>query len=201
MTAALLVPLFGIAGGVGVACARALCATRAPYDDGPRPVAVRPEVFVVASACLGLAVAWNPMPPAQVALVLVVVAALAACSAADLACGALPDAFTLTPLVLVLTVAALARDPMPALAAVFVALPFGAGAMLSRGRGLGWGDVKLAALGGALLGAGGAVLAFALAALAAYAVARATGGTRRPVAFGPYLAATIAITLPFTRSF
>lgn len=201
MTFAVTVLLFGIAGGIGTACARVLCAGRAPYVDGPRPVTVPAVVFVTASACLGLGVAWSALPPAHVALLLIVVAALAGCSAADLACGALPDAFTLTPLVAVLAFAAFARDSMPALAAALVALPFAAGALLSHGRGLGWGDVKLAALGGALLGAGGAALAFTLAALAAYAVARATGGTRRPVAFGPYLAATIALTLPFTRSF
>jgi prepilin signal peptidase PulO-like enzyme (type II secretory pathway) len=201
VTIVLTVLLFAIAGGIGAAGARVLCAARAPYDDGPQPIALPPGVFVVAAACLGLAVAWSGLPPAQVALLLAVVVALAGCSAADLACGALPDAFTLAPLVLVLSLAAFARDPMPALAAAFVALPFAAGALLSRGRGLGWGDVKLAALGGALLGAGGAALAFTLAALAAYAVARTTGSTRRPIAFGPYLAATIAITLPFVRTF
>jgi prepilin signal peptidase PulO-like enzyme (type II secretory pathway) len=200
VTLVLTVLLFGLAGGLGAACARVLCATRAPYEDGPQPIAVPSPVFVVAAACLGLAVAWRGLEPAQVALLLTVVVALAGCSAADLACGALPDAFTLAPLVLVLTLSAFERDPMPALAAAFVALPFAAAALLSRGRGLGWGDVKLAALGGALLGAGGAALAFTLAALAAYVMARATGRPRRPIAFGPYLAATIAITLSFMRT-
>ena len=39
-----------------------------------------------------------------------------------------------------------------------------------------------------------------LAAVAAYAVARSTGGLRRPIAFGPYLAASIAATLSITRT-
>jgi prepilin signal peptidase PulO-like enzyme (type II secretory pathway) len=56
---------------------------------------------------------------------------------------------------------------------------------------MGWGDVKLAALGGALLGARDATLAFTCAGLAAYFVARRGGTTRRPIAFGPYLATSI----------
>ena len=200
MTILLTALLFAAAGGIGTASARALCAGRAPYEGGPTPVAVPLWAFAAAAGCVGLAVALQARPPVQVGLLLFVVAALAACSAADFACGALPDAFTLVPLVVVLALAAFARDATPALAAGFVALPFAAGALLSRGRGLGWGDVKLAALGGALLGAGGAALAFTLAALAAYTVARSTGGVRRPIAFGPYLAATIAVSLSFMRT-
>ncbi len=200
MTTVLTVLLFAAAGGIGAAFARALCATRSPYEGGAPPIAVRPWTFVAAAGGIGLAVALHGQPAAQVAVLLVVVVALAGCSAADLACGALPDALTLPPLVLVLALAAFAHDLTPALAAGFVALPFAAGVLLSGGRGLGWGDVKLAALGGALLGAGGAAVAFTLAALAAYVVARATGRMRRPIAFGPYLAATIAITLSFMRT-
>jgi prepilin signal peptidase PulO-like enzyme (type II secretory pathway) len=65
---------------------------------------------------------------------------------------------------------------------------------------MGWGDVKLAALGGALLGMRGAVPAFIVAAIAVYAVARVSGGVRRPIAFGPYLAASIAAALSITRT-
>jgi prepilin signal peptidase PulO-like enzyme (type II secretory pathway) len=78
---------------------------------------------------------------------------------------------------------------------VLVALPFALAATLSRGRGMGWGDVKLAALGGALLGAPAATLAFVLAALAAYAGSRFAGDRARPIAFAPYLAGGIAVVL------
>ncbi|MDB5027805.1 MAG: hypothetical protein JWO66_1494 [Candidatus Eremiobacteraeota bacterium] len=200
MIAALTVLLFAAAGWTGAVIARALCAGRVPYDDGPQPIAVGRWPFAAAAGAIGLAVGLRGEPPLQLAVLILVVLALAGCTAADLACGALPDALTLIPLALVLTVGAVTRDWTPALGAAFVALPFAAAAIASRGRGMGWGDVKLAALGGALLGARDATLAFVLAASAASVVARTTGGARRPIAFGPYLAASIAAVLTITRT-
>ena len=198
-TAIIAAPAFAAAGWAGARVAEKLCAGRTPYDDGPAAIAPGRLPFAVAGACIGLALGLHGEPLASLTLLLFVVLALAGCTAADLACGVLPDVLTLAPLGLVLGVGALAHDGTPALSATFVALPFAAAALLSRGRGMGWGDVKLAALGGALLGAREATLAFMLAALAAYAIARFTGGTRRPVAFGPYLAASIAATLVVVR--
>jgi len=200
MTAALTALLFAAAGWTGAVVAGALCAGRTPYDGGPQPVAVGRWAFAAIAGCVGLAVALRGEPPAQLAVLVLVVLALAGCAAADLACGALPDLLTLLPLAAVLAFGALTHDWMPALGAAFVAVPFAACALLSRGRGMGWGDVKLAALGGALLGARGAAFAFMVAAIAAYVVARATGGVRRPIAFGPYLAVSIAATLSITRT-
>jgi len=60
---------------------------------------------------------------------------------------------------------------------------------------MGWGDVKLAALGGALVGMGGIALAVVLASAAAFAVGVTGGRARRPIAFGPYLAASIGASL------
>ncbi len=198
--AILIVLLFAAAGWTGAVIAQALCAGRTPYDDGPVPIVVGRWPFAAVAGCIGFAIALRGEPPAQLAVLAFVVLALAGCTAADLACGALPDALTLIPLAVVVAFGALTHDWMPALGAAFVALPFAVCALLSRGRGMGWGDVKLAALGGALLGARGAAFAFTIAAVAAYVVARATGGVRRPVAFGPYLAGSIAATLSFTRS-
>ena len=71
---------------------------------------------------------------------------------------------------------------------------------------MGWGDAKLAALGGALLGAREAALAFMFAAIAAAVIARRSNGMRlagampRPIAFGPYLAAAIVAMLPLVRN-
>jgi prepilin signal peptidase PulO-like enzyme (type II secretory pathway) len=60
---------------------------------------------------------------------------------------------------------------------------------------MGWGDVKLAALGGALLGAQDATLAFLVAGGAAYVVAHRGKRAGKPIAFGPYLAVSIVATL------
>ncbi len=62
---------------------------------------------------------------------------------------------------------------------------------------MGWGDVKLAAFGGALVGIGGITFAVTLAAAAAYFVFAVTGRARRPIAFGPYLAVAIGAFLLF----
>jgi prepilin signal peptidase PulO-like enzyme (type II secretory pathway) len=193
--------LFAGAAFAGVLVAEAWCAGRAPYDDGPAPVRAGRIPFVIAGGCVGLAFASHPMPALVTGMLLVVVLMLAGCAAADFACGALPDVFTLPPLALVVGAGAFAHDWAPAFGAAFIAAPFALAALLSRGRGMGWGDVKLAALGGALLGGADATLAYLVAAVAAYVVARRTAGARRPIAFGPYLAASIAAMLPLVRTF
>jgi prepilin signal peptidase PulO-like enzyme (type II secretory pathway) len=119
---------------------------------------------------------------------------LAVCAATDLRCGVIPDAFTLPPLLAVLLVSAVERDPSAICGAAIVAVPFAAIAAFTRGRGMGWGDVKLAALGGALAGMAGITLAVGAAAIVAAIVGVAGGRARQPIAFGPYLAAAIAAT-------
>ncbi len=200
ITAALAALLFGCAGWGGALLGARLCADRVPYDDGPDPIAFARWPFAAIGACIGLALAARGETPVHLGMLLAVTLALAGGAAADLLCGALPDVLTVGPLALVLGAGAASHDWAPALGAAFVAIPFAAAALLSRGRGMGWGDVKLAALGGALLGAAGATLAFILAALAAYVIARRTAALRRPIAFGPYLAASIAASLAVVRT-
>jgi prepilin signal peptidase PulO-like enzyme (type II secretory pathway) len=201
VTAALAALAFALAGWAGTVAADALCTRRTPYADGPAPVAFVRAPFAAIGGGIGFALAAHGETPVHLAVLLVVMLGLAGCSAADLRCGALPDVLTLGPLALVVGLAAATRDGTPVAGAAFVAVPFACAAFASRGRGMGWGDVKLAALGGALLGGPGATLAFMLAALAAYIIARRTVGVRRPIAFGPYLAASIAVMLPLVRTF
>ena len=191
---------FAGAGGMGARIGERLCADVEPYADGPEPVAFAHWPFAAIAACIGGAIAWHETSPLHLAVLAVVTLALAGATAADLRCGMLPDVLTLGPLALVVALGAASHDWTPALGAAFVAVPFAFAALLSRGRGMGWGDVKLAALGGALLGFANAALAFMLAALAAYLVARRSSGVRRPIAFGPYLAASIAASLTIVRT-
>jgi leader peptidase (prepilin peptidase) / N-methyltransferase len=192
--------LFGAAGWGGTLVAELLCAGRAPFEDGPAPVAFARWPFALAGAGIGLALAAQGASPARLALLVFVLLALAGCCAADLSCGLLPDPLTLVPLAVVAGAGAAMHDWAPLISAALVGIPFALAAAFSRGRGMGWGDVKLAALGGALLGAREAAFAFMLAALAAAVIARRTTGARRPIAFGPYLAAAIVAMLPLVRN-
>jgi hypothetical protein len=74
---------------------------------------------------------------------------------ADARSGMIPNRFSLAPL----------------LSGLFAFVPFAGLALFTRGHGMGWGDVKLAALG------------------------RTAGRARQPIAFGPYLAASIGAAL------
>jgi prepilin signal peptidase PulO-like enzyme (type II secretory pathway) len=200
LVAALAAQLFAAVAWLGTIAGERLCAGRVPYEDGPPAVAYGRAPFAAAGACIGAALVLHGESPAHLAVLLAVIFALAGAAAADLACGALPDLLTVGPLVLVIATRAATFDWAPAFGAVCVAVPFAFAALFSRGRGMGWGDVKLAALGGALLGIADAALAFMLAALVAYGMARRSGSLRRPVAFGPYLAASIAASLTVVRT-
>ena len=109
--------------------------------------------------------------------------------------GIIPDVFTVVPLGAILLAAALAGHWEVAAAAVVPALPFAFLAWRSGGLGLGWGDVKLAMLGGPLIGMQNALMAFALGCLAAVVVARMRKTSHQPIAFAPYLASAIALPL------
>jgi prepilin signal peptidase PulO-like enzyme (type II secretory pathway) len=194
-TVALASVLFAVAGWTGTLVAEMLCAGRVPFEDGPPPIAYARWPFALVAACIGAVLAARGEHPAHLALLVLVVLALAGCTAADFACGMLPDVLTLGPLALLVGLGIASHDWTPAIGAAFLFLPFAAAALVSHGRGMGWGDAKLSAFGGALLGAPDATLAFTLAALAAYLVARRSGAQRRPIAFGPYLAASIAAAL------
>jgi prepilin signal peptidase PulO-like enzyme (type II secretory pathway) len=186
---------FAGAGWLGLRLAGALYGALAPAIDGPGAIAVPDWVFLAVAACAGFCIAVHEESPARVALLLVVVLALTVCAATDFRCGMIPDLFSVGTLAAVLAFSAAAHDWAPLRGALFGFVPFGAMALVSNGRGMGWGDVKLAALGGALLGLAGITIAVALAALAAYIVARTLGQLRRPIAFGPYLAISIGVGL------
>ena len=192
--------MFGAAGWLGAVLGGSWFKPIEPNADGPPAVLVPPWVFVLLPACVGAAIGLRAPQPLPVAMLLIAVLALTICAATDLRTGLIPDLFTLGPLIAVLALAALRRDWAPPLGALFAFAPFAALAALSRGRGMGWGDVKLAAFGGALVGMGGITVAVAVAAVVAAIVARSGGCGRRPIAFGPYLAASIAAWLGLSSS-
>jgi leader peptidase (prepilin peptidase)/N-methyltransferase len=183
--------LFGAAGWLGTLLADAFYGAIVRESDGPPARAVPVSVFVAAPACIGAVVALQDAPPARMALLVMAVLALSAGAATDMRAGIIPDLFTLGPLVITLAVAVLQRDGGPLWGMLLAFVPFALLAVFSRGRGMGWGDVKLAALGGALIGMAGITLAVALASVAAYVASLVNRRPRQPIAFGPYLAAAI----------
>jgi prepilin signal peptidase PulO-like enzyme (type II secretory pathway) len=186
---------FAIAGYVGVLLAGTVKAE--PYEDGPIPSHAPVPWIVAGCAVIGMAVMHNVTDREQIVVFAMVLCALAAIWCTDVRYGIVPDVFTLTPLGLILLLALLRQEPWPFLHAAIPFAPFAATAAISKGRGLGWGDVKLAALGGAAVGAQIALLAFALSCLAAVAVAYIRGRRKEPIAFAPYLACAIAAGMPF----
>jgi prepilin signal peptidase PulO-like enzyme (type II secretory pathway) len=192
MAAILTALLFSAAAWAGTLLAEMLCADRTPAEDGPAPIPYKRWPFAAGAAAIGIVVGFQGISPAHAAIFTIAVLALAGCAAADLSCGMLPDVLTLGPLAIFIAAAVVLRSWSPVLGAAVAFVPFAATALVSRGRGMGWGDAKLAAFGGAFLGARDATLAFTLAAIAAYIVARRSGHPKRAIAFGPYLAGSIA---------
>lgn len=186
---------FGIAGCVGVLLAGTMKAE--PYEDGPTPA--RPPIPWIVGGCavIGALVTTHTTDLAQIAVYSIVAGALAAIWCTDVRYGIVPDVFTLVPLGLIFVIAFLRQEPWPLLYAASVPfIPFAVTAAVSKGRGLGWGDVKLAALGGAVLGVQISLLAFAATCLVAVAYAYIRGRRSQPIAFAPYLVCAIGAGMP-----
>ena len=164
-------------------------------EDGPEPQAPPIWILVGAAAVIGALCALRGAPPQTLAIVAATVGVLTAIWCVDVTRGIVPDVLTLVPLVALLVAGLLTGRWYVLLAAVVPAIPFAIMAWRTKGLGLGWGDVKLVALGGALLGMQTAILAFGLAAIGAILVARIRRRTTEPLAFGPYLVTAIAVPL------
>jgi prepilin signal peptidase PulO-like enzyme (type II secretory pathway) len=183
---------------VGIACAAFYAPSRgAAGDHGPPPSKPHPVLLLAACAVLGALLLPHAAPLRLVSIALCAVS-LSAIWCIDVRFGIIPDGLSLGTLAALLVIAAVARDAAPLISAVVVAIPFAALAAATRGAGLGWGDVKLAAIGGALLGAPAALFAFAVGSLAAGIFAFLRGRRATPVAFAPYMIAAIALFLPLT---
>jgi len=193
---ALLVALTyaGIAGGA-VWCSERLCRSIVPFPDGPSPGRPPNGALIGGAGALGFSLAAHGIGLPSLGLCAVLTAALVGCWYSDVRCGIVPDVFTLAPLAVVLAMALIGGNPWPMVSAAVVFVPFALAAVASRGIGMGWGDVKLVALGAAVLGLQTSILSFAAACLLAVVVAMVRGRRSAPIAFAPYLAASIALAL------
>ncbi len=196
VAAALGAVFFAIAGFIGVQLGNAVADTIVRFEDGPAPETPPVIALLLGCAAIGALCATHTSVPAQLVLVSIVCVALVAIWCCDTRTGIVPDIFTLVPLALILAVALWTHEWWIFISAFIPFLPFAAAAVFSRGRGMGWGDVKLAALGGGVLGAQLSLLAFAIACVVAVALTRRKSSARGPIAFAPYLAAAIGLAIP-----
>lgn len=188
---------YGFTASLGLKCSASMCDEIVPFDDGPRPGKPPTIALIVGAAIVGTILASRGLPIWGLVVSALLVVSLAACWYSDVRCGIVPDYFTLVPLVIVLAIAVVERNPTPIVSAVVVFIPFAGAALLSKGLGMGWGDVKLVALGAAVLGLRNSVLAFSAACLLAVAVAMIRRRRHEPIAFVPYLAGSITTALTF----
>lgn len=197
-TALLGALICGAAGACGIVAANAVLPTLHRFEDAPPAVDFPPAALIAGAAVIG-AVSGARMPPLDLlVLTAIVLVALVAIWRCDAKTGIIPDVFSLPALGLVILYCLLHRQWMVVVAAAVLFIPFAILAAISKGRGMGWGDAKLAALGGALLGIGPATVAFVLASFVAALAAWLKYRKRNAqVAMGPYLVAAIAATLPF----
>ena len=188
---------FGAAGYIGVLLGRVFAEKLEWLPYGPPPVHAPEPVLVAGCAAIGAALTMHTFEPVHVLLIAIVCVALVAIWIVDAQKGIVPDVFTLGPLAILLIAAVLQHTWWHFAAAAIPLAPFAGAALLSQGRGMGWGDVKLVALGGVVLGVQLSILAFAAACLIAFAVNYFPGRKRGgPIAFAPYLASAIGLAIP-----
>jgi len=190
--------VFAVAAYIGLRISAMLCRTIEPFSDGPRPGNTPGLALITGAFAVGYAVAERGAGLPALLIVIVLTTSLVAAWASDVQCGIVPDSFTVVPLVGVLLVTVIEGDVMPAVSAAVAFVPFAIAALVSKGRGMGWGDVKLVALGAAVLGLQASMFAFGAACLTAAAVAFARGRRHEPIALAPYLAgaSAAAIVIP-----
>lgn len=189
---------FALASYVGILLAGTIVAT--PFEDGPVPGEPPVAWILAGSAIVGALIATHPASTQHIVIYAVVLCALSAVWCTDARYGLVPDVFTLAPLAIVLGIALVQKQPWPLVSAIIAFVPFAAMALISKGRGMGWGDVKLAMLGGAVLGGEAALLAFAAGSVVAVLHAYLLGQQSRVFAFAPYLAGAIALAMPLVTS-
>lgn len=178
--------------------------------DCAAPISGRYPLVEAATAVLFVAVAWRVADPATVPAYLYFTAVGIALALIDLDTRRLPNVLVLPSypvLAVLLTVSAVVRDDWGALARAGVG---GAGLfafylllVLAYPAGIGWGDVKLAGLIGAVLAhlswstfVVGAFGGFVLGAVVGVAVmAAGRGGRKTALPFGPFMIAAALLAL------
>jgi prepilin signal peptidase PulO-like enzyme (type II secretory pathway) len=181
---------------LGEQLGRWACANVTPFADGPSRSNPPTVILAIAAGLLGAVLVSQGSSVEKTAIAAIAVLVLVACWCSDSLCGIVPDVFSLGGLALIAIIAVTQRDWWALGSAIAVFVPFAVAAAFSHGRGMGWGDAKLVALAGAVLGAPLAFFVMALACVAAAVGYRMKRIERGPIAFAPYIAAAIGLAMP-----
>lgn len=157
----------------------------------------KPLAIVGTGCALGALIGLHESSPLHLLGLSLVVVSLAALVRCDIALHWSPPWLALVPLGAIIGIAIVHHAYTVPIAALLVSLPFASIALMTKGTGMSWSDVRIAALGASLLGFFPAVVAFSSAALVLAFIQR---GFRRGAGapFAPYLVgATAAATLIF----
>ena len=188
--------IFAVAGLCGCLLATVVLPRLKPPPDGPAPMQVHPAFLIAGAAVLGAVLGFKRLPNPEFIIAALTTVPLVAIWYCDALTGIVPDYFTLVPLAIALIYELILKQPIALVSAVVLFAVFGAFALFSKGRGMGWGDAKLAAFGGAMLGMKIATLAFGVASLAAVIVASIRYRSKPvPIAFAPYMVLAMAIAM------
>lgn len=189
--------LFACAALVGIVLATLVSRDVETLQDAPAPRPVHPLWPIAAMLGLGIVLSLRHASAQQMGLVALAGIPLVAAWYTDAKTGLISDWFTLAPLAVLAAFVVFTHHWFSAYSALIIFVPFAATALLSRGIGMGWGDVKLATFCGTIIGMMAALPAFSAACLAATAVSYARDRGKKPVAFGPYIVGSTLVALAF----
>jgi prepilin signal peptidase PulO-like enzyme (type II secretory pathway) len=179
--------IYAGAAACGIVISDLICARIERHADGPAPVRLHPAVPIVLFALLGIVVAARGANLIQLSTIATLGVPLIGAWYSDARTGIVPDLFTLVPLAIVAVIVLLHHTWWVAISAGVIFGAFALAATFSRGRGMGWGDAKLAMLSGAALGLQVSLLTLAVACFAATIVSVVRNRGTQPIAFAPYI--------------
>ncbi len=185
--------IYAGAAACGVIAADFVCARLERHDDGPAPVQLHPAIPIVLYALLGIVLAARGGNLLQLGTIALLGVPLVGAWYSDARTGIVPDLFTLVPLSIIAFGVVLHHTWWIAISALVIFGAFALAATLSRGRGMGWGDAKLAMLTGATLGLQVSLLTLSIACFAATVVSVIRSRGTKPIAFAPYIVVSMLI--------
>lgn len=177
----------------------ALCERVEPLEGSPPPSHVPMLALPLMFGLVAGIVAARSAALPQIFMAAGLLCVLAAAWASDAKRGLVFDWFTIPAMLAVVISCVVFHNYNPLIWGATVALPFAVAAFASKGRGMGWGDVKLVAVGAAVVGLQTGVVALVVACLAVSVGAFVRGNRSEPISFAPYISACFALALIFPQ--